>query len=724
MASMTARPPTSGATAINTVLMLRWLMVAALIVPTVLFGLAAWNDRAATLAKAEDDGTKIIALFYEQAQNLFSGHDIILDIIINRTRDQDWDTIQREHHVLLEELETIDRRLDEASEILLVDAQGKTRATTLHLDPNDPLPAGDRDCFQALRRSALANCISAPHRDPVSGQTLFSLSRRLENGGLFNGIAQVAISADYIVTLWAASTPSQSDAITMFRTDGAILARSGPQSSAQAASQLLLNAAATGANWHRAGSTGALLTVLDPGRITMQKNVSGYPISIRLDLDKAAILATWRETIVVYGLFAAFAVVGMVLALGLAAQRARKERQAVGLWETEVRQRETAQEQLIQSQKMESLGGLTGGIAHDFNNILGVIMGNLDLALLRIEPGSEAIRHVDRAIWGIESAAALIRQLLAFARKQPLTTMPVAIGPMLLNMEKLLRRTLGEDIEIRVSSADDLWLAMADVTQVENALLNLALNARDAMPDGGVLRISASNATHRAEDAPRAGIEPGQYVVLTVADTGCGMPPEVLARVFEPFFTTKDLGKGTGLGLAMVYGFVRQSGGHVEIVSEPGSGTVISLYLPRASEPVRQALPPVTPPRAPVQGSVTVLVVEDDPAVRDVAVSMLRDLGYQVLEAADGAEAIRLFGDDPGRIDLLLADVLLPGGMKGDEVGRRLADVRPGLPVLFMSGYSGSAVLQRGGLRERTHYIDKPFRKEQLAQKLAEALGG
>ena len=332
MVAMNARPRASKAT-IDTVLVLRWLMVAAVIVPAMLFALAAWNDRSATLAKAEDDGTKIIALFYEQAENLFSGHDIILDIIINRTRDHDWDTIQREQNVLLQELESIDRRLDEASEILLVDAQGKTRATTLHLEPNDPLPAGDRDCFQALRRSVLANCISAPHRDTVSGQTLFSFSRRLEFNGNFNGVAQVAISADYIVSLWAASTPSPSDAITMFRPDGAILARSGPQSSAQAASQLLLNAAATGASWHRAGSTGALLTTLDPGRITVQKDVTGYPVSLRLDLDKAAVLATWRETIVTYGMFAACAVIGMVLTLRLAAQRARKERQAVGLWE-------------------------------------------------------------------------------------------------------------------------------------------------------------------------------------------------------------------------------------------------------------------------------------------------------------------------------------------------------------------------------------------------------
>ncbi|RAI59964.1 histidine kinase [Roseicella frigidaeris] len=374
------------------------------------------------------------------------------------------------------------------------------------------------------------------------------------------------------------------------------------------------------------------------------------------------------------------------------------------------------------AQRMQAMGQLTGGIAHDFNNLLAVILGNLELIRPKLDPGSPLLVRIDRAIWGARRGAALTQQLLAFARKQPLAPAPINVSALLPDMANLLRRTLGAHIEVRVVDAAGLWPAMADATQVESALLNLALNARDAMPEGGRLTIEAANKVLDADYAARhAEVTPGDYVMLAVSDTGCGMPPEVLARVFEPFFTTKEPGKGTGLGLAMVFGFVKQSGGHVKVYSEPGEGTTVRIYLPRAIAGLTAgALHPVAPAALP-GGNAAVLLLEDDARVREVTAAMLRELGYGVQEAGDGAEALRLV-EAGAPIDLLLADIVLPGGMKGNEVARRLAPLRPGLRVLFMSGYTENAIVHHGRLDDGVHLIGKPFTREQLALKIAEVL--
>jgi CheY-like chemotaxis protein len=312
---------------------------------------------------------------------------------------------------------------------------------------------------------------------------------------------------------------------------------------------------------------------------------------------------------------------------------------------------------------------------------------------------------------------------LAFARKQPLAPMPINLSALLPDMTDLLQRTLGEHIEIEVEDAPDLWTAMADPAQVESALLNLTLNARDAMPTGGHLTIEVANKVLDRDYAHRyAEVTPGDYVMLAVSDTGTGMSREVLARVFEPFFTTKEPGKGTGLGLAMVFGFAKQSGGHVNIQSEPGKGTTVSLYLPRAIGVELAGTPRAAAPAELPRGSATILVVEDDDDVRAVAVTILRDLGYQVMTAADGTEALRLFDASEAGIDLLLVDMMLPGGMKGDEVARRLREEQPRLPILFMTGYTDNPVVHHDRRNDNIQLIGKPFQRVQLAHKVAEML--
>ncbi|RYC32369.1 PAS domain S-box protein [Lichenibacterium minor] len=377
-----------------------------------------------------------------------------------------------------------------------------------------------------------------------------------------------------------------------------------------------------------------------------------------------------------------------------------------------------AEEALRQSQKMEAVGQLTGGIAHDFNNLLTGITGALDLMQRRIGQGRTADvgRYVEIAIGSANRAAALTHRLLAFSRRQPLDPRPTDANRLVGSMEDLLRRTTGEAIAFQVALADDLWPTLCDPHQLENALLNLVINARDAMPDGGRLTIETANVT--VDAAEPDGPDPGAYVALTVTDTGHGMAPDVAARAFDPFFTTKPMGQGTGLGLSMIYGFVRQSEGHVAIDSAAGRGTRVRIVLPRFAGTAASDVPPsgpAAPHRAPARE--TVLVVEDEPSVRDLVVEVLVDLGYRALQAPDGPAGLKLLREHGQRIDLLVTDVGLPGmnGRQLAEQGRRL---RPDLPVLFITGYAEDATFGEGHLDPGLQMLTKPFTIDALAGRI------
>ena len=393
---------------------------------------------------------------------------------------------------------------------------------------------------------------------------------------------------------------------------------------------------------------------------------------------------------------------------------------------TDVTALREAETQLQQAQKMESVGLLTGGIAHDFNNLLTVIIGNLDVV---VEKGSADMRPLmESALRASERGAALIKQMLAFSRRQHLAPESIDLGELVAGLDDLLRRTLGEDIEIELKPAPGLWRARADKGQVESALLNLAINARDAMSAGGKLTIESRNA-HLDDDYARANAEvkPGDYVMLAVTDTGSGMPPEVVERAFEPFFTTKAVGKGTGLGLSMIYGFAKQSGGHLKIYSEVDHGTTIRLYLPRyAADAIHDAALPgahATEPAHHSRGGETILVVEDDTLVRNLVTRQLRELGYHVIEAPDGPTARSILGQDQV-IDLLLTDVVMPGGMTGRQLAEDAQRLRPGLKTLFSSGYTQHSIAHQGKLDPGVQFLSKPFRRAELARKVREILDG
>jgi PAS domain S-box-containing protein len=390
----------------------------------------------------------------------------------------------------------------------------------------------------------------------------------------------------------------------------------------------------------------------------------------------------------------------------------------------EIAERERVEDALRQAQKMEAVGQLTGGLAHDFNNLLTGITGSLELMQVRLEQGriTDATRYIGLAQSAANRAAALTQRLLAFSRRQALDPVPTNANRLIGGMEDLIRRTVGPAIRCETVLAEDLWPTLCDPNQLENAVLNLAINARDAMPDGGTLTIATRNILVDQRLASQRDMQAGCFIIVSVTDTGIGMPPDVVARAFDPFFTTKPLGQGTGLGLSMIYGFARQSGGQAHIDSSPGKGTSVRLYLPRhtANEATGSPAEKVTNPGVEPDGE-TVLLVDDDVTVRLLASEVLDEYGYRVLQAEDGPSALRIL-DSPGRIDLLVTDVGLPGGLNGRQVADAARSRRPGLKVLFITGYADNAVVGSNRLESGMQIMTKPFDMVALSTRIRNML--
>ncbi len=384
-----------------------------------------------------------------------------------------------------------------------------------------------------------------------------------------------------------------------------------------------------------------------------------------------------------------------------------------------IAERKQAEAQLHQVQKMEAVGRLTGGIAHDFNNLLQVIGGNLELLKRDVEGREKAERRLQSAIAGVTRGAKMASQLLAFGRRQPLDPKVINLGRLVRSLDDMLRRALGEGIEIETVIAGGLWNTMADPSQVENAILNLAINARDAMEGHGKLTIEAGNASLDDVYAAKHDVAPGQYVMLAVTDTGCGIAPELMEQIFEPFFTTKPEGQGTGLGLSMVYGFVKQSGGHIKVYSERDAGTTFRIYLPRSFQDEEAAAEISAGPIE--NGTETILVVEDDEKVRATVVDMLTSLGYRVLKAKDAQSAFAIV-ESGAPMDLLFTDVVMPGPMRSTELAKRAKERLPGLAVLFTSGYTDNAIVHGGRLDHGVDLLSKPYTREALARKIRHCL--
>jgi signal transduction histidine kinase len=411
----------------------------------------------------------------------------------------------------------------------------------------------------------------------------------------------------------------------------------------------------------------------------------------------------------------------------LVAERTRELAEANARLADEMADRVKAEAALWHTQKLELIGQLTGGIAHDFNNLLTVISGNLELIHQAFGGNVKSLMArrgrlrelLVSAEGAAENAAKITQQLLAFARRSAFVAEPTCVIDLLTSSESFLRRAAGEAVEVSFSWASDLWHCRVDPAQLEAAILNLVVNALDAMPDSGRLHISVINAVvDTKSDEIKRGLAAGDYVRITVADTGHGMQPEVIARIFEPFFTTKEVGKGSGLGLSQVYGFVKQSGGHILVDSQPGKGTTISIYLPRAMPSAETSAPEGGSLSDVIGGDETVLIVEDNEDVREVATVVVGSLGYRVMSAADACEALTLIGRVPG-VDLMVSDIVMSGGIDGFELARRARELRPALPILLMSGFPAEA-----GSAEACEFpiLRKPYRREELARQIRAAL--
>jgi signal transduction histidine kinase len=585
--------------------------------------------------------------------------------------------------------------------------------------PAGGLDLSDRDYFRALRQPGPEVYIGGLQSRFDSKPFFVVARRRISSSGEFEGVVVVAVSPDFFRSFYAKLLPNSVDyAAGLFRADGATLARYPEivwRNSEPAPPGQLLRAAAANPQSGVFMEPSAFDGVI---KMIAYKRLDRYPIYVTIGRTRASILREWAGTMLTHLYFGLPATAGLVLLCLLALRRTRREAVAVAQAGEAMAQREAAEAQLRQAQKMEALGQLTSGIAHDFNNLLTAISGNVELLQRRVrdrEP--ELHRLAGAAMRGVDRAATLTQRLLAFSRRQPLDPKPLDVNRLIAGMSDLVRRTLGEEIEAETVLAAGLWTVLIDANQLEHSLLNLAINARDAMAGPGKLTIETANAFL---DEPYARVHeevmPGQYVVISVTDTGSGMSREVREKAFEPFFTTKETGQGTGLGLSQVYGFIKQSGGHCTIYSEPGEGTTVKLYLPRHLGEVQPAAPAAPPTAASGRGE-TILLVEDDADVRAFAADLLRDLTYEVLTAATGSEALAVLDAHP-EVRLLFTDVALPGGMTGRQLADEAARRHLGLKVLYTTGYARNAIVHQGRLDPGVELIVKPFTSAALAARI------
>jgi signal transduction histidine kinase/ActR/RegA family two-component response regulator len=608
----------------------------------------------------------------------------------------------------------------------LIGADGRL----LNLSRLFPIPAinlADRDYFAALRdASADMPLLTRPVVSRISGKETMFLARRISSpSGEFLGIVLGTIDLAYFERRYQAIRGGNGVVVTLWHRDGIALARFPPLHPGEKIEAPALS--------HAPRADDALTFLADraddgPPRIVAMMAAGEFPLTVTISKTLDEVLADWRRKAILTLLASGFAITAIALgAWLLGRQFATYEALRIALDERSeaIAAREAAEAQLRQAQKLEAIGQLTGGIAHDFNNLLTAILGNLELLQRHNEAKDPRVqRWSTNAIEAAKRGAALTARLLAFSRRQPLEPQAANVAHRLDSLTDLLARTLGESIEVTTTIEPSLWYPFVDLSGLDNAILNIALNARDAMDGRGRLAIEAKN---RVFDASMAraypGIAEGEYVWISIADTGRGIPQDVIDRVFEPFFTTKPPGQGTGLGLSQVYGFVKQSGGHIALISEMGRGTIVNMYLPRATAEEEAPLPSAgeeedeTVSAADARG--TILVVENDENVRAYAVETLRELGFSVYEAADARSGLAALGADK-EIFLLVTDVGLPG-MNGRELADEALRLRPDLDVIFITGYAREAVAGRDEtdlLAPNVTLITKPFTRAELLQKL------
>ncbi len=706
---------------------LHGLVVASLAAPVLMIAIGSYLAWQSTLADAHDMVRRTVAIATEQATKVLDTHMLVADRVNDLLGQLDDAQIIVQEATLRDAIRAMTRRLPQVSDVVVVAADGQLLLAASQYPVDHATILDLPHVVRALQDLRQPFHVGLLAEDPIEHRPAFTFARRLgDDPARFRGYVLVEASPHYFEAFHQELFDHSRDySAALYRQDGMRLARyaeAPPIRSGDDVGILLLKAVVRNPV---AGLLRGATSDSDAEWLFAYRKVESYPVYATATRPWISIRRAWLERVAWYlavGIPAMLALFALSLT---ATRRARRESTVLNTLRQEVRRREAAEETLRQAQKMEAVGRLTRGIAHDFNNHLTAISSNIELLMRRLPAGSDALlRRADAAMQGVRRAATLTHRLLAFSRQQPLDPEPLNVGRLVAGMSDLLRRTLGESIAIETVLPGGLWLTRADANQLEAALLHLAVNAHEAMPDGGKLTIETAN-THLDETyaAGHPDATAGAYVMLAVTDTGTGMSRETLGRVFDPFFTTKFGSEASGLGLAMVYSFVTQSRGHIRLQSEPGEGTTVRIYLPRyLAQPVAAAVAAQPGPIPARDAGETILVVEDDEDVRRSSVEALRDLGYVVLEAPDAMEAFRLIADRGG-IDLLFTDVGLPGGVNGQALADAARNVCPELRVLFTTGYNLSAALQdQQAATQGMHFLAKPFTFDELAAKVRECL--
>lgn len=705
-----------GTTAAETSLV---LVAATLIVPALVFAIASWLAYDETRRQAEERIARTLDLLYVNVRATFDTNSLVIANIAEIIEDYSNEGIRANEQRIHERLERLVDSLPQVQNAFVMDADGRAlvSARTFPLPPG--ANAADRGYFIAHRDGARRN-VSEVLRARVGDGNFFQYSERRETpGGKFDGIIAVSISPNYFIDRFSQASDAKDFTAALVRADGEILARypsgSGPTRLGPNSGFMRSIALSPDVGMYETGSSG----FDGQARIFMYRRLTDLPIYVAHGYATATIRAAWLDRMashLIFGLPATLALMGLAL---LASRRATQESAAMAKLRDEQVLRASAEESLRQSQKMTAVGQLTAGIAHDFNNLLTGIGGAIEMIGRRLPDASpDVVRFLDLGKSGVSRAAQLTQRLLAFSRQQPLKIEAVDANKLVSGMSELLNRTLGETVKVETVLAGGLWRARADAAQLESAILNLAINGRDAMPNGGTLTIETANAhLDDAYAATNVDVAAGRYVMVAVSDTGVGMDPGTLARAFEPFFTTKQRGQGTGLGLSMTFGYVKQIGGHLKIYSEISRGTSVKIYLPRATAEEREAGEQPFHPVHRADDGLVVLVVEDDPVVREFAISACREIGCTVFHAGDGAQALAILEahDDIG---LLFTDVGLPGSMNGRQLAAVATERKPDLKVLFTTGYTANAIVHHGVLDPGVNFIGKPFSIAALGAKI------
>src|SRR5262245_19989045 len=682
--------------------LLQLMMVASVVLPLVLFAFAAWLNYRHELTVADDRIGRSLDILHEHTLKVFQTVERAIAEVDEIVRGMPDEAIRDQQPRLHERMKRIVDALPQLRAIFLIDRDGRPLVSSQFVQVPADMRSRERSFFNvhvAADVGIFVSEVMAPRLDEV-GSPFFVLSRRRPSEeGSFTGVIAVAVVPQYFEEFYALIGRSPGELYALLRADGKFLARfPQPPDRLGAVGPGLETAPERAIRTGRSNIDGA-------ERRVGYRKLEGFPVYAIAGIATSAIRDEWTATMAGHLIYGLPATLFILLILAIALRRTRR-------LHDEAERREAAEAALRQAQRLEAIGQMTGGVAHDFNNLLMVVSGSAER--LRRDLTSEKHRRLlDMIMNATNRGESLTRQLLAFSRRQMLTPVVMALAQRIPELNDMLTRSLRDDITLEVAIPEEGCTVKADASELELALLNLAVNARDAMPNGGTLRISAEPAALTGSPA-EDGLT-GDFVAIRVADTGSGIAPEILPHVFEPFFTTKDVGKGTGLGLSQVYGFAKQSGGTATVASTVGRGTVITLYLPRTHDPPAPSVASAEREAAPRRAG-TVLVVEDSPEVAEVATAYFQQLGYMVKQVASPNEALELIGHDP-KIDLVFSDVLMPGGMSGLELGQAIRGRYPPMPVVLATGYSDGVhdALQKGFV-----VLQKPFDLAALEQALGE----